>query len=317
MRRLHAMAALALCTWSLGCGSAGGRGNGNGEDAAWFFHERSYLTFRREERSCEALRLAADTELANQNDQGALEASELLMTYCPSSQLAAIENTMVILNRPEALSARSATRSVRLRLSLPLPAGDRLLWFGAYADRKLGLNNLTLGPHRIEVEMHLWRTQGDPDGQMVRVTGAVDVRIDGRMPVWLDLVLNRQDTPALPLEILIRPASSHMPPGAVARGSTPDLGRLAALRDERPTTRAPISLERAGLPANIELELCFDNGGQLRRVDPLAWPHPRQLGTYLEGLRDWRLRTGGAAWLCTGWRQVTTVPTRSARMPRE
>ncbi len=294
-----------LCAAWVGCGSASGGGRGN-EEAAFRAHERGYLAFRREERSCESLRRAAETELANGNHEGALEASELVMTYCPNGQLEALENTMVVLNRPEAQAAQSAARSVRLRLALPLPPGDRLLWFGAYAGGKLGLNNLTLGSHRIDVELHLWRTGGDRAGQLVRVTGAVDVRIDGRMPVWLDVVLNRLDSPALPVELVIRPASTHLPPGASTRGSTADLGRLATLRDEMPPPRAPGSLERAGLPASIELELCFDAAGQLRRVNPLSWPHPRQLGVYLEGLRDWRLRTPGASWFCTAWRQVTT-----------
>jgi hypothetical protein len=314
----HRSAAVLVWLLCAGCGSAGSaRGNGNGEEVSFQADERAYLAFRREERSCETLRMAAETELANQNHAGALDASELVMAFCPSSQLDAIENTMVIVNRTEAVPARSPTRSVRVRLALPLPPGDRLLWFGAYADRKLGLNNLTIGPHRIDVEMHLWRTQADREGQLLRVNGAADVRIDGRMPVWLDVVLNRPDLPAMPPALLVRPASSHLPPGASARGSPVEMSRLAALRDEMPTIRSPASLDRAGIPATIDLELCFDAAGQLRRVDPLGWPHPRQLGVYLDGLRDWRLRTPGTSWLCTGWRQVTTAATRTRFPTRE
>ena len=57
---------------------------------------------------------------------------------------------MVMLARTEARSGGSPGRSVRLRLSLPMPAGYRLLWWGAYVDRKLGLNNLPVGRHRVE-----------------------------------------------------------------------------------------------------------------------------------------------------------------------
>jgi hypothetical protein len=309
------LAAALLIVAAAGCGSSGAARGNRDQQVDWLDVERRYLGERREERPCELLRTAADTELANQNHGGALDASELVMTFCPSSQLDAVENTMVLLNRPEALAARSLTRSARVRLALPLPPGDRLLWFAAYADRKLGLNNLTIGPHRIEVEMHLWRTRGakgEEGGQMVRVTGATDIRIDGRMPVWLDVVLNRHDSvPARPLQLTIRPASTHLPPGAGPRSTAAELSRLASLRDEMPPTRAPISLERVGLPASIELELCFDGAGQLRRIDPLGWPHPRQLGVYVDSLRDWRLRTAGGDWLCTGWRQITTAPTRT------
>jgi hypothetical protein len=314
MNRRSTVAVLALATAVAGCGSSGAT-RGNGDQVAWLDVERRYLTDRREERTCEMLRNAAETDLANQNHGGALEASELVMAFCPASQLDAVENTMVLLNRPEALSATSLTRSARVRLALPLPPGDRLLWFAAYADRKLGLNNLTIGPHRIDVEMHLWRTQrgpGDGEGQVLRVSGAADIRIDGRMPVWLDVVLNRHDSMrAMPLELLIRPASTHLPPGAGARATAADMGRLAALRDEMPPTRTPATLERAGLPASIELELCFDGAGQLRRIDPLGWPHPRQLGVYVDSLRDWRLRTTGGDWLCTAFRQITTAPHRT------
>ena len=156
---------------------------------------------------------------------------------------------------------------MRVRLALPLPPGDRLLWFAAYADRKLGLNNLTLGQHRVDVELHLWRPgQYEREGQMLRASGGIDVRIDGRMPIWVDVTLNSQGANFLPLELALRPASSHFPAGVDERSTAEGIRRIAALRDEMPPARTPASLDRAGLPANIELELCFDERGQVRRV---------------------------------------------------
>jgi hypothetical protein len=313
MKPRHLLPGLLLVS---ACGSAAGtaRGGGNGDEATLLAEERSYLATRREERSCEELRTLAETEFANQNHAGALEVAELLMAFCPNGSLTAIEKTLVILARPEALASKSAGRSVRVRLALPLPSGDRLFWFAAYADRKLGLNNLTLGQHRIDVELHLWRPgQYEREGQMLRASGGIDVRIDGRMPVWVDVTLNSQGTNFLPLELVLRPASTHFPPGVDARSSAEGIRRIAALRDEMPPARTPASLDRAGLPASIDLELCFDERGQVRRVDPLGWSHPRHLGTYLEGLRDWRLpaREPSKSWFCTAWRQSMTPMTRT------
>jgi hypothetical protein len=310
-----------LCALLCGCGSAVGTARGgNGEPGAWLAEERSYLATRREERSCEELGTLAETEFANQNHAGVLEATELLMAFCPSARLAAIEKTLVLLARPEALSTNVPGRSVRVRLALPLPAGDRLLWFAAYADRKLGLNNLTLGRHRVDVELHLWRPgPGEREGQMFRASGGIDVSVDGRMPIWVDAALTEQGPSSPPLALALRPASSHLPPGLDPRSSAEGIRRIAALGAEMPPARTPASLDRAGLPASIEIELCFDEGGQVRRVDPLSWPHPRHLGSYLEGLRDWRLpppgggsSPGARSWFCTAWRQSMT-PSRPAR----
>ena len=156
---------------------------------------------------------------------------------------------------------------------------------------------------------------------MLRASGGIDVRIDGRMPIRVDVAVNYQGPNFLPLELALRPASSHFPPGADARSSADGIRRIAARRDDMPSPRTPPSLDRAGLSATIDLELCFDERGQVRRVDPLGWPHPRHLGTYLEGLRDWRLpaREAGAtqvpSWFCTAWRQSVSPGKRLSAGP--
>jgi hypothetical protein len=306
------VARCALLALLAGCGSTGTGRGGNGDRAMLVADEQSYLLFRREDRPCESLRNLADTQLANQNHAAALEAAELVMVFCPTGLREAVENTLVLLNRREAMAnPAAAARSVRVRLALPLPPGDRLLWFGAYIDRKLGLNNLTLGPHRLEVEMHLWRGHGE-EGRMLKVEGGLDVRIDGRMPVWVDAGLSTPTGDAsVPPALTLRPASSQLPPGANGAGSVEQLRQLAAFADRQPLPRGPRSLERAGLPASIDLELCFDNTGRVRRVDPLGWPHPRQLGAYIDGLRDWRLPQAPGSWFCSAWRQILTAPTRT------
>jgi hypothetical protein len=297
-----------------GCGSTG-TGRGGADEAQLSADERAYLLSRREERNCESLRNLADTELANQNHGPALEAAELVIAFCPSSQREAVETTLVLLNRREAVAGGATARSVRVRLALPLPPGDRLVWFAAYADRKLGLNNLTIGPHRVEVELQVWRGHGE-EGRLLRVNGGLDLRIDGRMPVWVDAALSTPTgDPSVPPALTLRPASSQMPPGANGPGSIEQLRRLAAFADTAPLPRGPQSLERAGLPASIDLELCFDNTGRIRRVDPLGWPHPRQLGTYVEGLRDWRVPQAAGkmtGWFCGTWRQTLSAHMRAS-----
>ncbi len=294
-----------------GCGSTGTGRGGAVDEAVLGADERSYLVSRREERNCESLRNLADTELANQNHGPALEAAELVIAFCPNSQREAVENTLVLLNRREALPGGATARAVRVRLSLPLPPGDRLLWFAAYADRKLGLNNLTLGPHRVEVEMHVWRGHGE-EGRLLRVNGGLEVRIDGRMPVWVDAALSTSTGDAsVPPALTLRPASTQLPPGSNGAGSSEQLRRLAAFADQAPLPRGPDSLERVGLPASIDLELCFDSTGRIRRVDPLGWSHPRQLGAYIEGLRDWRIPQAAGGWFCGTWRQTLSAPMRA------
>jgi hypothetical protein len=314
MIRLSASCPAVVLALALAAAACGGGNNHTrpsaGQDGVV---ERDYLTARREERACPTLRNDAEAAFAQRNQGAALDASELLLAYCPQARLVAMEQTQVMLARTEAKSGGAAARSVRLRLALPLPAGQRLLWLGAYADRKLGLNNLALGPHRIDVELHLW-AQGS--AQMLRVAGAIDVSIDGRMPVLLDVAVAAPaaGSALMPLALAITPGTTQSPGGA---GVTTGRGvqQFDLARDKIPFPRPPHALAQAGLPSSIELELCFDERGRVTRVDPLAWPHPRYLGNYVDSLRTFRMRpfieNGVPIPFCTGWRQTVEAPVRT------
>lgn len=281
--------------------------------------ERAYLLARREERSCDQLRKSAEDGFAQHNHSVALDASELLLAFCPAAKLPATEQTMVMLARTEARSVSSPGgspgRSVRLRLSLPLPAGYRLLWWGAYVDGKLGLNGLSVGRHRVDVDLHVWRNGADGTGQMLRVASAIDVSIDSRMPVLLDATLVSQGSSLMPLTLALRPGSANLPAGVTGTtGAETARGYDLKARDETPSPRPPIPLAAIGLPASVDLELCFDARGHVTRVEPLAWSHPHHLGTFVDGLRAWRMRpyvvNGLPMGFCTGWKQTVELPTR-------
>jgi hypothetical protein len=295
--------------------------------------DRSYLQVRREERSCKDLQGAADAAFTQRMHGPALDADELLIAFCPSARLAAVEQTQVVLARMEARSGGPPGRSVRLRLTLPLPPAHRLLWWGAVADGMFGLNNLSVGKHRIEVEMHVWQRgqreslRDDPaSGQMVRVAGAVDVQIDGRTPVMLDADLvggaGRPGTAQTPLALNLTPSQQGLPPGTTTglemEGNRPT-GPAELARTRIPFPDPPDPLGRVGLPASVDLELCFDTGGRVSRVEPLAWPHPRYLASYVEGLRRFRMkpfvRNGVPVAFCTGWRQIVeqAIPVSEGR----
>jgi hypothetical protein len=301
-----------------GCGNSGAsRRPANGEATAGVppAIEKAYLIARREERTCEQLRKTAEDGFTQHNHAAALEASELTLAFCPANKLAAVEQTMVMLARTEARSGGSPGRSVRMRLQLPLPAGYHLLWWGAYADRKLGLSNLPVGPHRVDVEMHVWRSGPGGEGQMLRVAGGIDVNIDARMPVVLDATLSAQGSSLMPLTINLRPGSTNLPPGiSGATGAEASRNFDLTARDETPSPRPPAPLAQMGLPSVIDLELCFDARGQVTRVEPLAWPHPHHLGVFVNGLRAWRMRpyvvNGLPMGFCTGWKQTVELPAR-------
>ena len=208
---------------------------------------------------------------------------------------------------------------MRLRLALPLPPAHRLLWWGAFADGMMGLNNLSVGKHRIEVEMHVWQRgpdRGRPaSGQMIRVAGAVDVQIDGRTPVMLDAGAGggagRPGTAQTPLALNLVPSQQGLPPGATTgleMEGNRATGPAELARTRIPFPDPPEPLAQVGLPASVDLELCFDTSGRVSRVEPLAWPHPRYLASYVEGLRRFRMRpfvrNGVPVAFCTGWRQI-------------
>ena len=314
------------------CGSPGSgvRSDGSVNGATPAAVNRAYLVARREARSCPGLREAADAAFTNKSHGPALDADELLIAFCPTAKLDAVEQTQVMLARTEARSGGEAARSVRLRLTMPLPAGHRLMWFGAYADRMMGLNNLTFGTHRIEVELHIWHPgpSGDSpdDGQMLRVASAIDVNIDGRTPVVLDAALTggagpgQRATGLAAPSLTLTPGGAGMPAGATtgmvgtvdgSRGTAPSVLAQAKI----PFPDPPQPLARVGLPSSIDLELCFDAGGRVSRVDPQAWPHPRYLASYVEGLRSFRMRpyvvNGVPVPFCTGWRQIVEQPVQS------
>jgi hypothetical protein len=303
----------------LGCGSSGAGGRAaNGDDLASIPPgvEKAYLIARREARSCDQLRKAAEDGFAQHNHAVALEAGELLLAFCPAAKQAALEQTMVMLARTEARSGTTSPgRSVRLRLRLPLPPGYRLLWWGAYADRKLGLSGLPVGPHRVDVEMHVWKRGPGGEGQMLRVAGGIDVTIDARMPVLLDATVSAQGSSLMPLTINLRPGSGNLPPGiSGATGAESSRNFDLAGRDETPSPRTPAPLAQMGLPSVIDVELCFDARGQVVRIEPLAWPHPHHLGTFVDGLRAWHMRpyvvNGLPMGFCTGWKQTVELPSR-------
>jgi hypothetical protein len=315
---------VVLIAWMLllGCGAPERRGE-PADDAARAAQfraiDRAYLQVRREERSCRDLQAAADTAFTQRLHGPALDADELLIAFCPAARLAAVEQTQVVLARTEARSGGPAGRSVRLRLGLPLPPAHRLLWWGAYVDGMLGLNNLPLGKHRVEVEMHVWQRGPDRDdltsGQMVRAAGAIDVQIDGRTPVMLDVVLaggaGQPGAGQMPLALNLSPSQQALPGGATTglemEGNRPTAPAELA-RTKIPFPDPPEPLGRVGLPASVDLELCFDQSGRVSRVDAVAWPHPRYLANYVEGLRRFRMkpfvRNGVPVPFCTGWRQI-------------
>jgi hypothetical protein len=311
---------LGPLTGVLGCGSSGTSGRpAPGESPAAIPPEieRAYLLARREERTCDQLRKAAEDGFAQHNHAVALEASELLLAFCPTAQLAAVEQTMVMLARTEARSGGPPGRSVRMRLHLPLPPGYHLLWWGAFADRKLGLSALPVGPHRVDVEMHVWRQAPGGEGQMLRVAGGIDVNIDARMPVLLDATLSAQGGSLMPLTIKLRPGSSNLPPGISGATGAEASRNFDLAGDQTPSPRPPAPLSRMGLPAVMDLEICFDARGQAIRVEPLAWPHPHHLGVFVDGLRAWRMRpyvvNGLPMGFCTGWKQTVELPARQPR----
>jgi hypothetical protein len=313
------LASLLLAT----CGGAPERRGEPADDAArgaqFRAIDRAYLQVRREERSCKDLQGAADAAFTQRLHAPALDADELLIAFCPPARLPAVEQTQVVLARTEARSGGPTGRSVRLRLTLPLPPAHRLLWWSAVADGMFGLNNLPVGKHRVEVEMHIWQRGAEPDdpasGQMVRVTGAVDVHIDGRTPVMLDADLvggaGRPGTAQTPLALNLTPSQQSLPPGTTTglemEGNHPT-GPAELARSKIPFPDPPEPLGRVGLPASVDLELCFDAAGRVSRVDPLAWPHPRYLASYVEGLRRFKMkpfvRNGVPVPFCTGWRQI-------------
>ena len=211
---------------------------------------------------------------------------------------------MIITGRAEAHTAGPSERSVRLRVAVPLPAQYRLLWLGAYADHKLGLNNLVLGAHRIDVEMHVVSADAG-DAQMLRLAGGADVRLDGSGPVVLDVAVARASGP-MPLSLTVGPAL-RTPGLAAPTGAAGSQAMAALARNEAALPALPQPLAGAGLPADIQLELCFDETGLVRRVDPLAWPHPRYLGAFIDGLRRWKTepyqQNGKPTAFCVDWRQ--------------
>ncbi len=241
---------VVLIAWMLllGCGAPERRGEPADEAArAAQFRaiDRAYLQVRREERSCRDLQAAADTAFTQRLHGPALDADELLIAFCPTARLAAVEQTQVVLARTEARSGGPAGRSVRLRLGLPLPPAHRLLWWGAFVDGMLGLNNLPLGKHRVEVEMHVWQRGPDRDdpasGQMVRAAGAIDVQIDGNTPVMLDVVLaggaGTAGAGQMPLALNLIPSQQALPAGATTG---------LEMEGNRPT--APAELARTRIP---------------------------------------------------------------------
>lgn len=289
------------------CGSDSGARRGDDSVAGVDRLEGGYLAARREARSCPSLRNAADLAFAQRNDAATLDAGELVFSFCPAAdKLTAIEKTQVIVSRPEAKDVGLANRSVRLRLGLPLPPGHHLMWYAAYADRKLGLGNLSVGRHHIEVEMHF---MGDVDGepQMLRVAGATDVEIDGRTPVALDAVLSRGPSRKIPLDIALALGTPGPPAGTSPQQAAAGLSAFER-RPQMGTSpaRLPARLVRSGLPASIDVEICFDAQGRVIRADPLTWPHPRYLGAFLDGLAAWNIAEGGASHdpFCAIWRET-------------
>jgi hypothetical protein len=316
---------IALSAWLLlaGCGGGPERRSEPPDEAAAAARfraiDRAYLQVRREERSCKDLQDAADSAFTQRLHAPALDADELLIAFCPAGRLAAVEQTQVVLARAEARSGAPPGRSVRLRLGLPLPPAHRVLWWSAVADGMLGLNGLSVGKHRVEVEMHIWQRGPDPDdpasGQMLRVASGIDVQIDGRTPVMLDVRLAGGAAPPgiaqPPLALHLVPSQQGLPPGTASglemEGNRPT-GPAELARNKIPFPDPPEPLAHVGLPASVDLELCFDAGGRVSRVEPMAWPHPRYLASYVEGLRRFKMkpfvRNGVPVPFCTGWRQI-------------
>jgi hypothetical protein len=270
--------------------------------------ERSYLRFRREERSCGALSSAAELAFGQESHLGVLDPAELLIAFCPEHKLRAVEKTIVLLAADSAKAPTRRDRSVSLRLDISgLRPEYHLFWLAAYADGKLGLNDLVPGGHRIDVELHLWQAGPRGHEQLLRLQKSIEVTVDEREPVVLNLVLQPQSSSLVPYTMELAPAPEKT--DSAARPVSAGYHRLEmASGDEMPFPRPPQPLTQAGFSASIDLEICMNGEGRITRITPLSWPHPRFLGAYVEGLRAWRLQpylvNGKPETFCTGWKQT-------------
>ena len=303
--------AALLPAWLAACGSQSGAHSGRKLESVqqWQRVERSYLTARREQRTCQELKNTIEVAFARHDHGAALDAAELVMSLCPAEKLVAVENTMVILADSQATAATSPSRSVRLRVAQPLPARQRLLWLAAYADGKLGLNNLAVGPHRIAVVMHFWHAGPGGVQEMFDVGNTIDITVDGRKPVVIDASVVPQEQGVMPVRLRLVLGREGRP-GAADSVSVEDAFAhfQQAPREQTPLPLVPPTLTTAGITTSIELELCFDERGYVSRVEPLSWAHPHMLGTHVEAVRLWRLdpllRAGVPTAFCTAWRRT-------------
>jgi hypothetical protein len=309
MRRTR-LAGLALAfALAAGCGGTPARTHGRSLTSAEArSEERGYLAARREERPCGALASASELEFGQKNQPIALDLTELLVAFCPQQKLHAMEKIMVMLAQPTAKSPAPRGPSVRIRFHPRLAPNERLYWMGAYADGQLGLSGLLPGIHRIDVDVHLWQENRAGEGQMIKLQQTVSVRVEERTPVVLDMRLERQQSSLIPLTIALTPGAPDPAPSPAASAQAAERRMELGSSDELVFPRPPTALAQAGLGTSVELELCLDSHGKVSRVTPLAWPHPRHLGAYIEGLRSWQLRplmVGGVPTpFCTNWTQI-------------
>jgi hypothetical protein len=127
-------------------------------------------------------------------------------------------------------------------------------------------------------------------------------------------VVTSQGSSLMPVALALSSGTAQ-PPGGANSHTGRGVQQFDMTRDKIPFPRPPEPLAQAGLPSSIELELCFDERGRVTRVDPLAWSHPRYLGSYVDGLRSFRMRpyveNGVPIPFCTGWRQTVEAPVRT------